>query len=247
MDNAFWGSSQHSEGQAARPLTCANCGELLPMSGEAVLTCTVCGQGHRSLAPPPPSAEMRFQVGDKVAVLWGAHWWSAHVVEVTGEHSRRVHYEGWAPNLDEVVENRRIRAIDYDPGPSIVPPRIDESELKVKRANWFSAAGIVLVFAAGVGFLLFWAFGDQVFNPKSNPSAVETAGVGAVFDRVPGKALSPDVPVQKGGAFFVKWGDGWYPAEVLEVLGPDEFLVQYDGWSVDHNEIVSRDRLRILR
>lgn len=247
MDNAFEELFQQSRELSARPLMCANCGELLPMSGDTVLTCAVCGQGHRSLAPPPPSAEMRFQVGDKVAVLWGAHWWAAHVVALTAENTRRVHYEGWAPTVDEEVEIRRIRAIDYEPGPSIVPPRFDEPELKVKRVNWFSAAGIVLVFAAGLGLLLFSAFGGQPSNPKTTTAPTENASLGAVFDRVPGTSLGAAASVQKGGAYFVKWGDGWYPAKVLEVLSQDEFVVQYDGWSVDHNEIVTRDRLRVLR
>jgi len=247
MGNAFMDVSQESRAHRAQPLLCANCGELLPPSADAVLTCAVCGQGHRSLAPPPPSADTRFQVGDRVAVLWGAHWWYAHVVEVPTETARRVHYEGWAPSFDEVVDRGRIRAIDYEPAPSIVPPpAIDESKLKIKRANYFSAIGIVLVFAAGIGFVLFWAFGEQVYTPKSDTPAAETAGIGPVFDRVPGTAVQSTDPVQKGGAYFVKWGDGWYPARVLEIVSPNEFVVQYDGWSVDSNEIVSRDRMRAM-
>ena len=195
------------------------------------------------MAPPKGGADAQLQVGDRVAVLWGEHWWYAHIVEILSAQTRRVHYEGWAPSFDAVVDTHRIRAIDYEPRPSIVPPQIDESKLKIKRSNMFSAFGIVLAGAA----LVFWAKGDQVYDTKVGGSAAETANMGGIFDRVPGEALAPEASVQRGGVYYVKWGDGWYRATVLEIINPYEYVVQYDGWSIDHNEIVTRDRLRTLK
>jgi hypothetical protein len=207
----------------------------------------MCGQGHRSLPPPPASGAIaRFQPGDRVAVLWGERWWGAHIVEVVSENSRKVHYEGWAPEFDAVVEVRSIRAIDYEPRTSIIPP-FDDFGIKGKRSDMRSALGIALALVVIGGAIAIWINGDPGVSPNLNSSAVGTASVGGVFDQMPGEALPSDASVQRGAVYYVKWRDGWYQATVLELINPNEFLVQYDGWSVDYNEVVSRDRLRALR
>jgi hypothetical protein len=228
-------------------LSCANCGEPLQLTEkDAVLTCELCGQGHKSLPPPPIDTGGRFQLGDGVAVLWGERWWSAHVTEVLGGGRWRVHYEGWAPSFDEIVDISRIRALDYVPGSSIVPP-VFETKLKVKRANIFSAVAIVMVIIAGFAFLAVWALGDQVFNIQSKRSAeFEAANFGAIIGRTPGTALREDHAIQSGQKVYVKWRSGWYPGTALEVIAPGRILVHYDGWSDAQNEVVSRDRLRAL-
>ena len=244
MGEALWGSSSlETAGREEKQLACANCGEPLPLDVlETVLICEACGQGHRSLPPPALTEPTDFDVGDRVAVIWGEHWWAAHVVEVLPKNRRRVHYEGWAPTFDDVVENSRIRAIAYTPPPSIVPPKF-EKKLKVKHANMASAAGIVMVFAAGVSALVFWAFGPQVFNP--NPDDVETAAVSAIFDRVPGTAISSNAKLEVGQSVFVQWGKGWYQGVILAVPGPDAAVIRYVGWGEAEDEIVSLDRLRL--
>ena len=224
-------------------MRCANCGELLPADGGSVLTCSACGLRHRSVSPPAEARNAVFQVGDRVAVLRGGHWWSAHVVEILSQRTRRVHYEGWAPSFDNEVDCGDIRPLAYEPGPSIIPPTIDESKLKIKRGGVFSAVSIVLILAAGGAALVFWAQGGQN-NRSSEPSEVQAANMGGIFDRVPGTALRPDAQIQKDGMYFVKWGDGWYRGKVIEIVSPDRFVVQYDGWSIDYNESVSRSRLR---
>ena len=246
MGEAFSGSSS-SEAmiREERQLACAACGEPLPNDVlETVLICETCGQGHRSLPPPAVTEPSAFAVGDRVAVMWGAHWWAAHIVEVLPDEQRRVHYEGWAPTFDQVVDTSRIRAIAYTPPPSIVPPKF-EKKLKVKRASMASAIGIVAVFLAGAAALFFWAFGAQVFNPNPDGETPSTASVGAIFDRVPGAALSPTTRLEVGQSVFVKWGGGWYRGTVLEISAPDAILIRYVGWSDAENEVVSRDRLRL--
>lgn len=234
-----------------RELRCANCGEPLPMLGEEpVLTCMSCGQGHRSLAPPPPAPEIveaPLGRGDRAAVLWGTRWWAAHVVEVMPNGGWRVHYEGWAPSFDEVVEKNRIRPIDYDPGPSIIPPPPPEQPIKVKRGSMLSAVGIVLVFAAGAGFLLSWALGAQVFNPDAEPQKISQAKLAPIFDRMPGSAVGADARLTAGQSVYVKWGGGWYRGTILEAQTANSILIRYDGWEDSYNEVVPRDRLRSLK
>ena len=228
-------------------LSCANCGEPLQMTeNEEVLTCELCGQGHKSIAPPPATKANEIEPGDSVAVLWGEHWWSAHVVEVLGRNKWRVHYEGWAPSFDEVVTASRIRALDYVPGSSIIPP-VFEHTLKVKRANIISAVGIVLVLIAGIAFLLSWALGDQVFSVHSSSiSDFEAANLGAITGRLPGMPVNDTLFIQPGQEFYVKWGEGWYLGTAVEVYDQNNILIQYSGWGADQDEIVTRDRLRTI-
>jgi len=246
MGEAFLGSaSLGTERREERQLACANCGEPLPLDVlQTVLTCETCGQGHRSLPPPSITEPTEFEVGERVAVMWGNHWWSAHVVEMLPNNQRRVHYEGWAPTFDETVDNARIRAIGYKPPTSIVPPKF-ERKLKVKHANMASALGIVAVFAAGIVALMFWAFGPQVYNPNAGTEDLAAAAVGGIFDSVPGTTISPDTTLEVGQSVFVKWGDGWYQGVVLSVSGPDSALIRYLGWGETEDENVSLDRLRL--
>lgn len=49
---------------------------------------------------------------------------------------------------------------------------------------------------------------------------------------------------QAGDRVEIHWRDGWYPGSILEVRGPDAYLVTYDGFDADWNEVVERGRLR---
>jgi hypothetical protein len=188
-----------------------------------------------------------FEQGDGVAALWGEHWWPAHVVNATGQGQYLVHYEGWGPKYDELVDTTRIRAIDYVPGSSIIPPKF-EPTLKVKRANMFSAAGIVLVVIAGVFALFDWGLGKQVFNPNSTTiSDLKAAVLGLVPGSQPGVRLPDDFVIEQGQSFYVKWGDGWYHGTALDQANQEYVLIRYKNWDESHDEIVSRDRLRLIR
>ncbi len=256
MENASMGKIRDFGEVGTKPLLCAFCGALLPISNQAVLTCRMCGQGHRSLPPPPVHPQTafgetaQFQLGDRVAVLWGAHWWTAHVVEVVSEYTCKVHYEGWAPAFDSVVDMRKIRPLDYEPRPSIIPP-FDEAVRTGKRSDLRVALGVTLVLAICGTAMAVWITGAFSSSPSAIESAqssgVESAKMGGIFDRVPGQTLEPGAAIERGAVYFVKWGEGWYRGTVLEVINPNEFVIQYDGWSRDHNEIVTRDKLRALR
>ena len=228
-------------------LSCANCGEPLQMSEKGgVLTCELCGQGHKSLPPPPRVKTTDFAPGDGVAVLWGERWWSAHVTEVMDGERWRVHYEGWAPSFDEVVGKTRIRPLDYVPGSSIIPP-VFEPTLKVKRANLLSAAGIVMAVLAGIAFLLFWGLGDQVFNVHSKQTVgVDSASFGSITGRIPGTYIDDKYLIQPDQTFYVKWGDGWYVGTVVDVITQNQIVIRYDGWGNEQNEVVTRNRLRAI-
>lgn len=234
--------------RAFQQLSCANCGEPLQMPrDDEVLTCELCGQGHKSLAPPPPTSRATgFETGDGVAVLWGDRWWSAHIVETLERNRWRVHYEGWAPSFDEIVDETRLRALDYVPGSSIIPP-VFEPNLKVKRANILSAVSIVLVIMAGFGFLAVWAFGGNMFTSQDDhTTSIEAARLGAITGRTPGIAIDGRYLLQPDQLFYVKWGGSWYRGTVLEVLDQNRVLIRYMGWGDSQDEIVTRDRLRAM-
>ena len=234
-------------GRRSHPsLSCAKCGEPLPLDRKVTtLTCDLCGQGHQSLAPPPVTRPAEYRAGDGIAVLWGDHWWSAHIIELVGMDLYHIHYEGWGPRYDEVVDVRRIRPLDFVPGSTIIPPQI-EPDFKVKRANMLSAVGIVLVVLVGVVFLLNWAFHDRLFNQQARTASVETADFGAITGRLPGLTLLPDVRIESGQSYYVHWGNGWYLGTVVTVADQNNVVIQYDGWGDYQNEMVTRDRLRVI-
>lgn len=228
-----------------RQLSCAKCGEPLPYDKDETLVCELCGQGHKSLPPPPLTRPAAFSTGDGVAVSWGDRWWSAHVVEMVGTDRYLVHYEGWGPRYDEVVDTGRIRQLEYVPGTTIIPPKI-EQKLKIRRGNMASAVGIVMVVLAGVVVLVDWAFNDRIFNRVESSSGIESANFGAITDRLPGIPLRHDFHVESGQSFYVKWGHGWYLGTVVMVEDQNQIMIQYDGWGDYQNEMVTRDRLRVI-
>ena len=232
-----------------QPLICAKCGEPLPYydSDAATLTCDLCGQGHKSIPPPPMATRSDFEQGEGVAALWGEHWWPAHVVNPAGQGHYWVHYEGWAPSNDELVDMTRIRAIDYVPGSSIIPPTFEKT-LKVKRANLFSAAAIVVVILAGVAAFFYWGLGEQVYNLKPDTAAaLEAANLGFISGSLPGAELPDDFVIKHGQEFYVKWGPNWYSGTALDQANQKYILIRYKNWDESQDEIVTRDRLRIMR
>ena len=227
-----------------RQLSCAKCGEPLPYAQDDTLVCELCGQGHKSLPPPPLTTPTPFSAGDGVAVSWGDRWWSAHVVEMVGTDRYLVHYEGWGPRHDEVVDTSRIRKLEYVPGSTIIPPKIDP-RLKVRRGSMASAVGIVMVMLAAAIVLVDWTYNDHIFS-RAGSSEVESANFGAITDRLPGISLRADFHVETGQTFYVKWGHGWYLGTVVMVEDQNHIMIQYDGWGDYQNEMVTRDRLRVI-
>ncbi len=232
--------SAFSQGSTVRQLGCANCGsELEGSPSENVMQCTFCGQGHKYLDPPPDEYRQTYQIGDAVAVRWGDRWWSAHVVALLEPQQWRIHYEGWAPKFDEIVGPARIRAIDYKPGPSIIPPP-DLGPMKVKRGNYLSAIGIIAL-VIGIGFVFYWAVGE-----KPDKRAGEVS-LGGLFNVVPGTSLEPGTPINIGQKYYVKWKDGWFRATVLKTMPDGQVLIHYEGWDDSQNEIVTRSRMRLIQ
>ncbi len=61
----------------------------------------------------------------------------------------------------------------------------------------------------------------------------------------------PPPPAEPEGTGFevgdevaVEWQDRWWPATVSRVEGRQAWLIHYDGWSHDHDEIVGPARIR---
>ena len=62
--------------------------------------------------------------------------------------------------------------------------------------------------------------------------------------------LSPGMPSvlpsasAAGAAVDVLWNGRWYPARIKQVVGPNQWLITYDGYSSAWDEVVSSDRMR---
>ena len=230
-------------------LACANCNTPLSTNyGKTALICTYCGQRHRFLEPPEETAVADFMVGDTVAVEWGGRWWSAHVVEVLGENADmqwKIHFEGWAPAFDDLVGPDRIRAIDYIPGDSIIPPPYQAEPLEVKRNNPLAAIIGIVAMLVGIGLAVAWS----LYSPSEGgaPAQVEAAAIGTVSGPISNIAVTDQTAVKAGQKFHVLWEDNWYMGTAMHVDAAGNITIRYDGWGEQYDEVVSRDRLRLVR
>ncbi len=230
-------------------LSCANCGTpLAPGAGQTDLACSYCGQRHRFLEPPEPSAgNSDFHRGDTVAVEWGGKWWSAHVVdELEAGKKWRIHFEGWAPAFDDVVDPLRIRAIDYVPGDSIIPPPLSEEPLEVKRNNPYPALFGILALISGIAFALIWTLSEPIPAGKVTESITvdEKSPISGPISDI---RVTADTPVTVGQQFQVQWGDKWYVGTARFVDANGDIVIRYNGWGERYDEVVPRERLRLLK
>lgn len=233
-------------------LACANCGTpLSPQKGKTALTCNFCGQKHKFLEPPEESGETDFWVGDAVAVEWGGRWWSAHVVEIlqteTEEKRWRVHFEGWAPAFDDVVSINRIRYIDYEPGDSIIPPPYSTEPLDVKRNSALLPVLVVVALMIGIGLALVWWLSEPT-KSSMPPGQINAATLGSITGSISNIRVNSNTPVKVGQKFHVNWGDQWYMGTALHVdPNNGEIIIRYDEWGEQYDEVVPRERLRMVK
>ena len=95
--------------------------------------------------------EPDFHKGDSVAVEWDGLWWPAHVVTVAEEHKAwRVHFSGWAPAFDDVVDAHRIRSIDSMTDVAAQPNTAADAKAAVTGMH--PALGIILMILMLIGF-----------------------------------------------------------------------------------------------
>lgn len=227
-------------------LACANCGTpLVPRSGEAAIPCLYCGQRHKFLSPPRSTEMTQYQIGDAVAVKWGDHWWSAHIVESMKDGELwRVHFEGWAPIFDDIVDIDNIRTLDYVPSDSIVPPPLITPTLAVKRSSLLPAMGVVFALVAAVGFAMVWLMGDPL---KSDGDArLERMNYGAIAGPISTQPIPSNRRIFKGQKFHVQWEGEWYLGTATYIDEQGKITIHYNGWGQEYDEIVPRNRLRIV-
>lgn len=229
-----------------RRLSCANCQTpLIPKTGEPSITCLHCGQRHNFLDPPTSAETGNFRLGDAVAVKWGEFWWSAHIVEVIQPGLQwKVHFEGWAPIFDDIAGSNRIRALDYVPGSSIVPPPFESEALEVKKNSILLPLLLFSGLLVGIAFTIYLAVNSQITaaTQADAPLVREGAVTGPISPRI----VSASTPVEYGQRFHVKWGDNWYLGTAIHVNTAGEITIRYDGWGAEYDEIVDRSRLRLI-
>lgn len=95
-----------------------------------------------------------------------------------------------------------------------------------------------------VGFALVAPLGCARSTPVVAPTVVVVegvfgGGVGAVAE--PAEASGRWKPKDE---VEVEWRGSWYPAVVLDKRGGGRWLVHYEGYTADWDEVVSGDRIR---
>ncbi|MCW5832642.1 MAG: hypothetical protein KIS78_09555 [Labilithrix sp.] len=102
--------------------------------------------------------------------------------------------------------------------------------------------------AVAVGLASLLAAGCARGASIQAPTIVFVDGVGG--DGVP--SISGE-PVDEGGSWTpkdeveVEWRGSWWPAVVLEKRGGERWLVHYDGYGSDWDEVVGSERVRARR
>ena len=230
-------------------LSCADCGAPLPSgTGDEDLTCTYCGQHHRFLSPPLEKRAANFSIGDRVAVEWGGRWWSAHVVQVISTQSMwKIHFDGWAPAFDDLVDASRIRAVD-DPLEIPMAPASTKSEpLRMTRQYSLTEILGILAMILGMGLAAFGVLYHPVRHPVS-AQQVEAVALGTVTGPISTHPVTVSTPLEAGQKFHVRWGKDWYLGTATYVHpATGEVLIRYDGWQTGQDEVVPRERLRLVK
>lgn len=106
----------------------------------------------------------------------------------------------------------------------------------------------MVVRAFVLGLALALSLGGCVSRQTRAPSAPTVVVVEAVAGQapvvVPGEAKRPTSAWSPRAEVDVEWQGSWWPATLLERRGPDRWLVHYDGWEQEWDEIVAEDRIR---
>ena len=249
----YWEAKLHAQDFQKHPSflhpPCAGCGmPLEPNPGRDDLICHYCGLRHHFLKPPDPTEKAHFRIGDNVAAEWKGNWWFAHVVdELENEEKWRVHFIGWAPAFDAEVDASRIRAIDYFPGDTIIQPRPQKPQqeaTEVQRST-SPAAAIILVLLTVLGFAVLFLF-PQALNVPSGQFHPDTSGL--VIGMVSEIPVTAQTPVTVGQRLHVQWENSWYTGTAAYVdTKTGDITVRYTRWGMLQEEIVPRERLRLVR
>jgi len=100
--------------------------------------------------------------------------------------------------------------------------------------------------AVAVGVLVLLASGCVRGAPVNVPTVVfvdAVSGAGITTSSEPSDEVSAWKPREE---VEVEWHGSWWPAVVLEKRG-DRFLVHYEGYGSDWDEVVGPDRIRERR
>lgn len=98
-----------------------------------------------------------------------------------------------------------------------------------------------------VGFALIASAGCARSAPVVAPTVIVVGGVaGGGVGAVSEPAEEPG-PWKPKDEVEVEWRGSWYPAVVLDKRGGNRWLVHYEGYTAEWDEVVSGDRIRERR
>ncbi|MBN2717692.1 MAG: hypothetical protein JXX14_17715, partial [Deltaproteobacteria bacterium] len=138
------------------------------------------------------------------------------------------------------------RTIDYEPGNSIIPPPYQTEPLEVKHNNPVPAIIGVIAMLIGIGLAVFWSLS----NPSTDeaPIAMEAGSIGMVQGPVSSIRVTEDTPLRAGQRLHVLWDNNWYMGTAMHVDPTNgEVIIRYDGWGEQYDELVPRNRLRLVK
>lgn len=84
----------------------------------------------------------------------------------------------------------------------------------------------------------------QVAKQAAEAMAAQDPLAGPAPITNPGREVGSSEALSPKQVVLVLWGQSWFPAEIVEVIGVNEFKVHYRGWSDSSDEVVPLNRLR---
>jgi hypothetical protein len=87
----------------------------------------------------------------------------------------------------------------------------------------------------------------RIDGPTAAPPPPDKVARAAGISPKASSSAAPVSPYKVGDRVRVKWRGSMYAATVLAVVGPDRFLVHYDGHESAWDEVVSLDRIAAAR
>ncbi|MEW6278452.1 MAG: hypothetical protein AB1758_07525 [Candidatus Eremiobacterota bacterium] len=169
------------------------------------------------------TAGPRYAVGDRVMIRYGEQWYPATVMGVRADTVFRVRYDGGGGDWNTTLTYMKPEAGGWT-GPE---PRVGE---RIRTGfQGVTYAGQIIEKRPG------WIY------------RIKADGVAAEFE-----TLSDYMYLvgrswwSERDAVMVLWNGTWYKAYIVRVVGPDSFLIHYDGYGSEHDEVVSSSRIAPL-
>jgi hypothetical protein len=159
-----------------------------------------------------------------VLVEWGGKWWNAHVVDVVGAASWKVHYDGWSDRWDETVSANRIASVARSGTPAAERP-------PGKRRPWLAAG---LSIAGVVAALSVWV------SMRSDRSREATQAPAPP----PGTPMPPNTTLSEGEPVWGYSMSQWWRAEIVRRLPNGRYEVRYIGYDKTWNESLTLEQMR---